>query len=273
MARTLEEIRSEILLRLRTKDAPNVDWSIESFDDLAPSEWQNGNTVRPGAVQVYAAFWQMVQEGIIIPGHRKWGRFEQNNGAFNGFPYFSITDYGRQVLNNNLRNGTDPADAAEYLDKLKKRAPVANNTVLRYVGESVSTFNLQKYLASAVLLGVAAEELLEQMYKALGAHLGAGGAAYLQKLQSKRWASQRLEYARQRLQKHLSEFPTEFQGRVDQYLDMLAQIIKTSRDDVGHARPLRVDREIAAMNLVSFPVLADIINEVLAGLSKPCPNP
>jgi hypothetical protein len=71
----------------------------------------------------------------------------------------------------------------------------------------------------------------------------------------------------------LDEFPVEFKTRVDQYLDMLAQIIKMSRDDVGHGRPLRIDREIASMNLVSFPVLASIVEELMSQLAAPCRKP
>lgn len=272
MATTVQELRVEILKRLREKPWRNVDWSADSFEDLAPTQWQDGLNVRIGAVEVYAALWQLVQQGLIVPGHRKNGRFEHDAPAFSHFPYFSITPFGHDVFAN-LRSDTDPADATDYLDKLKARAPSANETVLRYVAESVSTFNTQHYLAAAVLLGVAAETLLEQLYDAIGKHLGAGTAAYLTNLQQKRWASQRLEYARERLNEHLVEFPVEFRSRVDQYLDMLAQTIKMSRDDVGHGRPLRVDREIAAMNLVSFPVLAKIVEELITQLAAPCQKP
>jgi hypothetical protein len=272
MAYSGEEIRTEILRRLRARPGPNVNWTTESFEDLAPEEWRDGQNVRPGTLLVYAVFWRLVQQGIIIPGHQQHGRFSQSNAGFRNFPFFSITPYGHQVLEN-LTSDTDPADAADYLAKLKSRAPLANETVLRYVGESVSTFNMQNYLASAVLLGVAAETLLEQLYFAIGKHLNADEAPYTSKLEVKRWASQRLEYARSRLATHLTEFPTEFQTRVDQYLDMLAQILKISRDDVGHSRPLRIDREIASMNLASFPVLAGIIDELITHLSSPCSSP
>jgi CRP-like cAMP-binding protein len=120
-----------------------------------------------------------------------------------------------------------------------------------------------------VLLGVAAEELLEQLYESIGAHLP-DSSDYRSKLNTKRWASQRLQYARERLRQHLTEFDRDFESRVDQYLDMLAQILKLSRDDVGHARPLRIDREIASMNLLSFPVLAGIVNELMSHLAQPC---
>lgn len=49
---------------------------------------------------------------------------------------------------------------------------------------------------------------------------------------------------------------------------MLAPTIKLSRDDVGHGRPLRVDHEFASVNLVSLPVLAGIVDEVVGGLAQ-----
>lgn len=153
---------------------------------------------------------------------------------------------------------------------MKSRTPRADATVLRYVGESAATFNNQHYLASAVLLGVAAEALLEQLYEALATHLGSAKAEYTAKLNAKRWTSQRLEYARARLAPHLTEVTVEFRTRVEQYLDMLAQVLKLSRDDVGHARPLRIDREVASMNLVAFPVFAGIVDALMVQLAIPC---
>jgi hypothetical protein len=71
--------------------------------------------------------------------------------------------------------------------------------VRQYVAEAVATFNDQHYLACAVLLGGAAEALLEQMYAALGPHLGSGEKHYTDTLKGKRWASQRFEYARSQM--------------------------------------------------------------------------
>src|SRR5579872_2733624 len=135
MAFTVEEIRAEILLRLRNKPGPNVDWYAQDFEDLAPNVFQNGINVRPGAVDVYTALWQLVQQGIIIPGHRSNGRFSHDAAAFGGFPFFSLTQYGHGVLAN-LQDDVHPADAVDYLKKLQLRAPSANETALRYVGES-----------------------------------------------------------------------------------------------------------------------------------------
>jgi hypothetical protein len=269
MPMTVDDIRAEILIRLRVNSGPDSDWHADRFEDLAPAKWLNGNTTRPAAVDVFAALWQLAQQGIIIPGHRSHGRFDQNADAFKSFPFFSITSYGRKMLAA-LADDLHPADAADYLEKLKSRVPSASDTVLLYVGEAVATFNSQHYLSSVVNLGVATETLLEQLYDVLGAHLGGNSNAYRLKLDGKRWAGARLEYVRTRLKDHLDEFPSEFATRVEQYLDMLAQIIKLSRDDAGHARPLRIDREIASMNLVSFPVLAGIIHELMTRLRETC---
>jgi hypothetical protein len=105
------------------------------------------------------------------------------------FPFFEITSYGRDVLKR-LREDTDPSSADEYLGKLRFRAPSANATVMRCVAEALSTFNHQEYLASSVLLGVATEELLEQLYTRIGAHVS-DSSDYTAKLNSKRWASRR----------------------------------------------------------------------------------
>jgi hypothetical protein len=266
----IDDLRKSVLTRLEANLQASGDLHADTiFDDLAPRTFDAERRRRADAVDLYAVLWQLVHEGIIVPGNADHGLFSSGgNEAFRHFPFFEITPYGRDVLER-LKEDTDPAVASEYLDKLRARAPSANESVVRYVGEAVSTFNHQEYLASAVLLGVAAEELLEQLYESIGAHL-LDNSDYRSKLNTKRWASQRLQYARDRLRQHLPEFNRDFQSRVDQYLDMLAQILKLSRDDVGHARPLRIDREIASMNLVSFPVLAGIVNELMSHLAQPC---
>jgi len=73
-----------------------------------------------------------------------------------------------------------------------------------------------------------------------------------------------------RLAEHRVELSKDLVDRLDGQLGYLAQIIKVSRDDVGHARPGRIDREIARLNLIAFPVFAALGSDLISCLQQPC---
>ena len=151
----IDDLRKSVLTRLEANLQASGDLHADTiFDDLAPQTFDAGRRRRAGAVDLYAVLWQLVHEGIIVPGNADHGLFSSGgNEPFRHFPFFEITPYGRDVLTG-LRKDTDPALASEYLDKLRARAPSANETVVRYVGEAVSTFNHQEYLLARCFLAL-----------------------------------------------------------------------------------------------------------------------
>jgi hypothetical protein len=75
-------------------------------------------------------------------------------GDAEGFPWFTITEYGKQCVNDgNLL----PFDPDGYLVALASRVPGLDAIALTYLREAISTYNRGFYLSSAVSLGVAAE--------------------------------------------------------------------------------------------------------------------
>jgi hypothetical protein len=49
------------------------------------------------AIEAYSAAWQLVSEGVIVPG-AGFALSGNHNDSFKFFPYFSITEYGRSQL-------------------------------------------------------------------------------------------------------------------------------------------------------------------------------
>ena len=93
------------------------------------------------------AFWQLLVEGILAPG--------MNSSNMN-LPWFHVTEYGRTVLAADLAH---PHDPERYLARIAQRVANFDPTVRSYLAESLATFRRGSLVASAVMLGIAAERV------------------------------------------------------------------------------------------------------------------
>lgn len=68
----------------------------------------------------------------------------------------------------------------------------------------------------------------------------------------------------------IRERDLEYQAKA--YLDKINSIIRVNRDDVGHARAARVDRQLAYGNLTIYPTLLSLTRELADALgeAQPC---
>ncbi|MDQ6942326.1 MAG: hypothetical protein M3169_07385 [Candidatus Eremiobacteraeota bacterium] len=80
---------------------------LRAFVDHDFSQWPEGGNhplVRdivagaPDPIEAYSAVWQLVAEGVIVPGMGTGLRDPHGNHDFKAFPYFSITAHGRELL-------------------------------------------------------------------------------------------------------------------------------------------------------------------------------
>lgn len=225
-------------------------------------------------IEVMSVLHWLVTCGVIVPGHRTNGfGFQTSNGPFQFFPYFSVTEYGFRVLDPK-NEGIDPHERSKYVQEIIRRMPDADDVMRAYVDEATATFESQHYLASMVLLGVAAETLIERLYSSFAKHLNTNAKVTFEaSLKSKRWASTRFLVFKSSFGAHKKELSKDLADRIDTYLDVLVTLLKTSRDDVGHGRPTRVDRDIAFGNLVYFPSLVGLVAEVESALGVTCTVP
>jgi hypothetical protein len=81
--------------------------ALRRFADHDFSKWPDGGAHpligdivahAEDAVEGYSAVWQLVAEGIIVPGSALGLRDQRGNDVFKSFPYFSITSLGRELL-------------------------------------------------------------------------------------------------------------------------------------------------------------------------------
>ena len=91
--------------------------------------------------------WQLLSEGVLAPG------FDSSNP---NLPWFHVTELGRSVLES---QGPNPFDPDGYIEVVQRKIPKADPTVLTYLAESLNTQRRGNLIASAVMLGIAAERV------------------------------------------------------------------------------------------------------------------
>jgi hypothetical protein len=104
-------------------------------------------------------FWQLLVEGLVAPG------MDPSNLKLS---FFHITEHGRTVLDS---VEPSPYDSTGYLTRVHRRVANPDPTVIAYLAESLDTFRKDNRIASAVMLGIAAERVFLLLCESLSGAL------------------------------------------------------------------------------------------------------
>ena len=131
------------------------------------------NTLNPGSIELGGVcnYLQTFYPHPAISSAQRIARellqeFVNNNllfiglGDSQGFPWFTLTAYGRECVES---GETLPFDPNGYLVSVQSRVPGLDSVTMTYLREAISTFNREFYLSASVALGVAAESLILRM--------------------------------------------------------------------------------------------------------------
>lgn len=102
-------------------------------------------------------FWDLFRQGIITLG------LNDNNREF---PFFRVSAYGKQIIENQ-----DPYffhDVSSYETAIKDNIPNIDDATLVYLKESMQSFLSGCVLSSSVMLGVAAEHTFIKLLEMIG---------------------------------------------------------------------------------------------------------
>jgi hypothetical protein len=211
---------------------------VVDFVQPLPPHWESAFMAA-----VFDLLWQLVAEGVIRPG----GQSGLN------FPQIGLTDYGRRIL---LSETAHPHDIDRFLDQMRSGQDV-DPTVEAYLVESLYSFRQNRLVASAVLLGIAAERTFLVISEALlRALANPKEREALQKLLLQQPMKPKQDWVHKKL--------VELDGRrprLEGYPESTAMIvtgiydlIRQQRNDLGHPRdtPPRVERSRLEANLILF---------------------
>lgn len=186
------------------------------------------------AEDVLDIFNSLMNEGII-----RWGSDASSGNS--GPPYTGLTKYGREVL---TKEEPQPYDPHGYFEYLKKRVSKLDPITEMYLVESLETFLRNNLLASAVMLGVAAEAVFNKLYD------GLGNSVQSEKIKKKfddlrdsARTKSRIELVHDTLLvTYKAKIDTRFTDDFESKTDPLFNLIRQLRNDVGHPTGIVVDR-------------------------------
>jgi hypothetical protein len=253
-------LRQAIFRRLRAQE----DWhqldvdvreGYQHYVELTPPR---ANDVRVLELSVLEVFWQLVGEGIIAPG------WSANQGSF---PWFRITQYGQRAL---AEHDYMPHDRTGYLALLNQRISKPDATVVAYLAESLDTFVRGNLVASAIVLGVAAERVFLLLCDSLYASLhSAKEKTKLGDMLKRRSIKGPVDWVHDKLRSIQQVKPQNFPENAALMVTAIYDLIRFQRNELGHPRekPPRITQGEAHANLLIFPRYYETAEAVRAFLS------
>ena len=193
--------------------------------------------------EVWEALWGLVGDGLVYLDTAR-----QGSGTDNW--RWRLSADGQRVA----KGGTwEPRDPDGYLERIHREIPDLDGLVELYLTEALQSFNGRCYLATSVMLGVAAERAFLVMAASYAASSVAGAPAMAKELDKPRsnyfalWTEfrKRIEPVRQELPNGLADPLT---------LDAIADLIRLTRNEVGHPTGRQIDEDTARVHLTIAPV-------------------
>jgi hypothetical protein len=148
MPLSYDEIRSAVIEYVRADPTGQVPLNLEIFASYEALGRRISTQDRETARQI---FHELYLERVIISG----ASANSTGDGLMCWPLYVLTEYGKQVL---ASLEYQPHDPSGYLALLKQQVPGVNSDAVRYLDESLQCFQRGTLLASAVMLGCAAEK-------------------------------------------------------------------------------------------------------------------
>ncbi len=191
---------------------------------------------------VWEALWGLLGQGLVYLD-------TAGQGAADNWRWCLSAD-GKRVAD----GGTwEPRDPDGYLARIHREIPDLDKLVEMYMTEALQSFNSRCYLATSVMLGVATERAFLAMAAAYAASAAPGSQAIAKEIAKPRsnyfalWGEfrKRIEPIRQDLPNGLADPLT---------LDAIADLIRLTRNEVGHPTGRQIDEDTARVHLTIAPM-------------------
>lgn len=186
--------------------------------------------------EIYEALWGLVADGLIYldPAGQR-----------------SSTDNWRWAptkLGSSVATGGrwEPRDPEGYLARLRRVDPAVGDAAMVYVREALQAFNARAYLATSVMMGVAAE----QVFNELALSLTLVHPQQSNKLKAALENPRSSQHARFELFRNTLPRADLPDGLADPLtLDAVANLLRVTRNDSGHPSGRSIDEETAHAHL------------------------
>jgi hypothetical protein len=262
--RYYDELRRAILEKLRQEigqKSGHQQVGLPDLHSLLPGRGILPRDEERLSALVYQIYHELYLERIIVPGTGS-----SRSAEAMVWPFYRMTEHGRQVLQTQEYS---PYDANGYLARLKKDVPDIDETIVRYVAESLHCLRTDCLLAAAVTLGCASEKtmllLIEQFGQAIS--VPAKKQEYQNKTGS--WMiSRKYKTFRESLDRISQDLPKKLRAQSESHLDGAFNLIRHVRNDAGHPSGEPLTRETIVANQTIFPGYCKYVYDLKAHLAS-----
>jgi len=188
--------------------------------------------------------WELLLREVFVPG-----RVGFPNETL---PRMMITSYGEECMK---AGELTPNDPEGFLKRIKAESPTIDAVTILYLGEALQTFKFGNFLATAVMVGVAAESILQKVVEAVKNALDTPTkkGSFETALNRRRTAKNHHEQVIACLKNSTTPLPTEFDEVLFLHIEGIFHIIRRTRNDAGHPSGTKLERSEANGLLAMFP--------------------
>lgn len=208
---------------------------------------------------IYSFIHETVNE-LILAGFLYYGKPGDQS---NGYPWLTITEYGKQAF---ASENWLPYDPEGYVNSLNDRIPEIDEVTLAYISEAISAFNRRHLLSATLTLGVASENLMVLLIEAYLDWIDAKRRGVLEKKIRDRFIYTQYKEFKQEFSKDVSKLPKALQGDWETYLDGVFNFIRLNRNSAGHPTGKKLGAKIVYSNLQVFSEYARYIFDLIGHL-------
>ena len=217
---------------------------VGRVEDLARKQGHISDSERLNTQQqcyVVQALWELIIQGVLVPISVR--------NADQGWPFVSFTDHGEKVI---LEEWPTPYDPSNYLGQFDSTSH--DEVMMFYLEEALGCFHANRYAASTVMLGVAAERIFDLLLAAfIDALASDKQRERLSKGASNRPITTRYNELKKRLDSKKSQLPASLTESLDTCLVSIFNLVRHHRNDTGHPTGRKMTRDEAYANLYVFP--------------------
>lgn len=202
-------------------------------------------------------WWRLLCNGILAPDS------DPNNSDL---PKFHLTPLGEVFI----QTGEWPVyDPDTYLARLKRTIPNPDSTVVAYLAEGLRSFESANFVASALMVGIAAERAFILLCEAtLNALADAKERAAFSKIMGRYQMKPKLVWVHEKLLAVLKNPPLGFPDNAIIATTAIYDLLRCQRNDLGHpqSKPPALSPEQVLDYLLVFPGFYSTVESVRAVL-------
>ena len=210
-------------------------------------------------LMIDSAIWELFRQGILIPGLHNYNE---------GITQYRVSPLGKKFFESEL---IDVYDSSRFMSSLLNVAPGLDEEIRSYIHESLVTFQVQAYLATAVMVGCASERLVHLLENALLLYLEKENENEKEKLERELRKERSIRKRRDSVMKRLKPriktlLPKEDFTRTLDKLNSTFSMIAETRNDAGHPMGIEISVDEAASLIYQFKFHASRVRNVIIAL-------